>query len=380
MKFLIKYGLLPVLFLLGFAMTSDAFRFGFGVDISVIIVVACVFYYLFMYKTRIRGGLSYAWWLYLMVVPTVAITLLEGGNIQHMLSSTCALMLPFALEPFVPGNNKQTIRGFYLTFIVSTIVLLLYSNFGFLGNWNTNCIAYLIYLGIAGAAVILAENRKNIIVWFCLFYVFIQLMVTQSRNVMSALVVVILVVMFKKTLSKKLPYGIMCGSAIFYPVVFPIITKLIEGTDTYTILRWMLENIFDKEGVFSGRDALFPVAENILEKSLFNNILGFGNPMTEVLAVHNDYYMIRYAYGIVGTIIVAALLVMFFKKAYVLIQKGDNITFGCVAVIVGVLYQQATEGWFLATPITVLMAFAYMAIVIKRYRMSEGKRLKNENA
>ena len=134
MKFLIKYGLLPVLFLVGFAMSSDAFRFGFGVDISLIIVVSCVFYYLFMYKKRIRGGLSYSWWLYLMVVPTIAMTLLEGGNMQHMLSSTCALMLPFALEPFVPGNNKQTIRGFYLTFIVSTMVLLLYSNFGFLKN------------------------------------------------------------------------------------------------------------------------------------------------------------------------------------------------------------------------------------------------------
>lgn len=379
MKFLIKYGLLPVLYLMGFAMSSDAFRFGFGVDLSFVIVICFVFYYLFMYKHRIRGGASYSWWLYLLVVPTITMTMLEGGNMQYMLSSTCALMLPFALEPFVPGNDRQTIRGFYLTFIVSTMVLLLYSNFGFLRNWNTNCIAYLIYTGIAGAAVILAENRKNIAVWVCLFYVFIQLMVTQSRNVISALVIVILLVMFKKTFSKRTPYRIMCGVAILYPVIFPIITKQIAGTITYTTLRQILESFFDKEGVFSGRDGLFPAAEIILEKSMFNNVLGFGNPMTEVLAVHNDYYMIRYAYGIIGTIIIGVLLGAFFKKAYALIQKGDNVTFGCVVVLIGVLYQQASEGWFFASPLVILMAFVYMAIVIKRYRMSEGKHLKNEN-
>ncbi len=380
MNFLIKYGLLPVLFLLGFAMSSDAFRFGFGVDIPMIIVIACVFYYLFIYKKRIRGGMAYSWWIYLMVVPTIAMTMLEGGNIQYMLVSTCALLLPFALEPFVPGNNKQTIRGFYLTFIVSTMVLLLYANFGFLSNWNTNCIAYLIYLGVAGAAVILSENRKNVVVWICLFYVFIQLMVTQSRNVISALIIVILLVLFKKTFSKKGPYTAACTFAIAYPVLFPIITKQVAGTSTYTFLRQFMESFFDKEGIFSGRDGLFPIAESIIERDLFNNILGFGNPMTEILSVHNDYYMIRYAYGIIGTVIICALLITFFKNAYVLIKKGDNITFGCTAVIIGILYQQASEGWFLGTPLIVLMAFVYMAIVIKRYRMSEGTHLKNENA
>lgn len=380
MNFLIKYGLLPILFLMCYAMGSDAFRFAFGIDLSMLLVIAFDVYYLFMYKNRIRGGLSYSWWLYLLVVPTVAMTILEGGDMQQMLCSTCCLMLPFALEPFVPGNDKQILRGFFLTFVVSAIILLLYSNFGFLSNWNTNCIAYLTYMGIAGAAVILSENRKNVVVWVFLGYTFIQLMVTQSRNVMSALVIVILLVMFKKTISKKIPYTVISILSVLYPALFPIIiTKVSKGTPLYTFIRSITEDSFDKNSVFSGRDAIFPVAEEILEASPFNNILGFGNPMTKVLAVHNDYYMIRYAYGIIGTIIIAALLFAFFKNAYTLIQKGDNITFGCVAVIVGVLFQQASEGWFLATPLVVLMAFVYMAIVIKRYRMSEGKHLKNEN-
>lgn len=380
MKFFIKYGLLPILYLLGIAMSSDAFRFGFGVDLSFLIVTGFTVYYLFMYKKRIRGGTSYSWWLYLLVVPGIAMVILSGAGFEKMLCATFALMLPFSLEPFVPGNDKQTISGFYLTFIVSTLILLMYSNMGFLGNWNPNCIAYLIYLGIAGAAIILSENRKNIVVWVLLAYVFIQLLVTQSRNVMSALIIVFLLVMFKKVFSRKIPYMLIACFGVLYPVIFPTLaTRISNQSPLYTFIKTITESTFDKNAVFSGRNALYPEAERILSSYSFNNIFGFGRPMTDVLAVHNDYYMIRYAYGIIGTIIIGALLFMFFKKAYVLIQKGDNITFGCVAVIIGILFQQASEGWFLATPLVVLMAFVYMAIVIKRYRMSEGKHLKNEN-
>lgn len=381
MKFLLKYGLLPVFLLMSIAMGSGSFRrgFGFGIDLSILIVVGFVFYYLFMYKNRIRGGLSYAWWLYLLVVPTISMAILEGGDIQGMLCCTCALMFPFALEPFVPGNDRQTIRGFYLTFILSTMLLFLYSNVGLLGNWNKNCIAYLMFLGIAGAAIILANNRKNLLVWVLLAYVCIQLLVTQSRNVMIALVMVILLVMLKKVFSKKIPYMAISAFGITYPAIFPwLAVNIPNDSPLYSFVKTISEENFDKSSVFSGRNALYPIAEQLLDSSVFNKVLGFGNPMTNVLAVHNGYYMIRYAYGIVGTIIITALLIMFFKKAYVLIRKGDNITFGCVAVVIGILFQQGSEGWFLATPLVVLMAFVYMAIVVKRYRISEGKHLKNE--
>ena len=379
MKFLIKYGLLPVLFLMGFAMSSDKFRFGFPIDLTFTITVAFVFYYLFMYKKRIRGGLSYAWWLYLLVIPSIGMPILTGGNMRDMVYATLILMLPFALEPFVPGNDKQTIRGFYLTFIVSTIILLMYSNMGILSNWNTNCIAYLIYLGVAGAAVILSENRKNIIVWVLLAYVFLQLLVTQSRNVMSALVVVIVLVLFKKTVSKKWVYRVMYSVFLAYPVFFPVLSLNASGTKLYNVLLEITTDVFDKNSVFSGRTVLYEAAERLTSQYDLRGFLGFGEPMTDALAVHNDYYMIRYAYGIIGLAIIVILLVTFFEKAYVLINKGDNIAFGCVVVTLGIIFQQASEGWFLASPLPVLMAFVYMAIVIKRYRMSEGKHLKNEN-
>ncbi len=377
MKFLIRYGLLPILFLMSFALSSDAFRFRFGIDLSFVTVAVIVLYYLFGYKKRLRGGLMYSWWLYLLVVPSIAMTILEGGRLEHTIYSTFILMLPFALEPYVPGNDKQTIKGMYLTFIVSVVLLLMYSNLGFLSSWNPNNIAYLLYLGVASSVVVLADNRKNVVVWVLLAYVFVQLLVTQSRNVMTSLIIIVVAVLLKKSISRRMAYRIVYGFFLLYPAIFPKLSIVAGGTEFYKIIKEITMDVFDKSSVLSGRDIIFREAERLLNTSLFNYVLGFGNSVTNVLAVHNGYYALRYAYGIMGTLVIAGLFVYFFEKAYVLVKKGDSITYGCVVIIWGILFQQASEGWFIGTPLVALMSFVYMAIVIKRFRIKEGNRLKD---
>ncbi len=371
MRFFWRCGLLPMLFLLSYAMSSDAFRFAFGVDLSFVIVLLFDLFYLFAYKYRIKGGINYSWWLYLLVIPALSISLFMGGDVIKMVFTTLALLLPFALEPFVPSNNKTIIVGMYFTFGISLIILILYSNFNFLGNWNPNCIAYLSYLGIAGAIVILSCNKKNIILWAVLGFAFLQLLLTQSRNAMSALALVVLLLIFKELVSKKLIYRLVYGFALLYPSIFPALAMHASNTKIYSYLKMITADVFDKSSVFSGRNVLFQETERILESSLFNNIFGFGNTVNAVISAHNDYYCLRYAYGIVGTIIIAGLLVLFFEKAYTLIRKGDNIVYGCTIVIVGILFQQASEGWFVGVPLIILMSFVYMAIVIKRVREYE---------
>ncbi len=380
MKFLLKYGLLPIFLLMSFAMSSGSLRtgFGFGIDLSTLIVMGFVFYYLFMYKNRIRGGAAYFWWFYLLVVPTIVMSMLQNGRTDMMLCCTFALMLPFALEPFVPGRDKHIIRGFYLTYVVSAIIMLLYLNLGFLRYWNTNCMAYLLFLGMAGVVTKLSLDRRNLVIWLMLLYAFLQLMLLRSRNVIFALMVVVVLVLFEKTFSKRIPYTIICAFSLLYPAVFPRISYMLRGTDIYRFVSRITSEYFSKQSVLSGRDELFYEAERLLESSFIKNLFGFGSPISQTLSAHNDYYSIRYAYGIIGTIIIAILLIKFFKIAYVLIQRGDKITFGCVAVIIGILIQQASEGWLFGSNIVVLLAFVYMAIVIKRYRISERKRLKNE--
>lgn len=371
MRFFWRCWLLPMLFLLSYAMSSDAFRFAFGVDLSFIIVLLFVLFYLFAYKYRIKGGINYSWWLYLLVIPTLSISLFMGDDVVKMIFTTFALLLPFALEPFVPSNDKTIIVGMYFTFGISLIILILYSNFNFLGNWNPNCIAYLSYLGIAGAVVILSCNKKNIILWAVLGFAFLQLLLTQSRNAMSALALVVLLLIFKELVSKKLIYRVVYGFAILYPSIFPALAMHASNTKIYSYLKMITADVFDKSSVFSGRNVLFQETERILESSLFNNIFGFGNTVNAFISAHNDFYCIRFAYGIIGTIIIAGLLVLFFEKAYTLIRKGDNIVYGCTIVFVGILFQQASEGWFIAVPLIILMSFVYMAIVIKRIREYE---------
>ena len=371
MRFFWRCGLLPMLFLISYAMSSDAFRFAFGVDLSFIIVLVFVLFYLFAYKYRIKGGINYSWWLYLLVIPTLSISLFMGGDVVKMIFTTFALLLPFALEPFVPSNDKAIIVGMYFTFGISLIILILYSNFNFLGNWNPNCIAYLSYLGIAGAVVILSCNKKNIILWAVLCFAFLQLLLTQSRNAMSALALVVLLLIFKELVSKKLIYRVVYGFAILYPSIFPALAMHASNTKIYSYLKMITADVFDKSSVFSGRNVLFQETERILESSLFNNIFGFGNTVNAYISAHNDFYCIRFAYGIIGTIIIAGLLILFFEKAYTLIRKGDNIVYGCTIVVVGILFQQASEGWFIAVPLIILMSFVYMAIVIKRIREYE---------
>ena len=371
MRFFWRCGLLPMLFLLSYALSSDAFRFAFGVDLSFIIVLLFVLFYLFAYKYRIKGGINYSWWLYLLVIPTLSISLFMGGDVVKMIFTTFALLLPFALEPFVPSNDKAIIVGMYFTFGISLMILILYSNFNFLGNWNPNCIAYLSYLGIAGAVVILSCNKKNIILWAVLGFAFLQLLLTQSRNAMSALVLVVLLLIFKELVSKKLIYRVVYGFAILYPSIFPALAMHASNTKIYSYLKMITADVFDKSSVFSGRNILFQETERILESSLFNNIFGFGNTVNAFISAHNDFYCIRFAYGIIGTIIIAGLLILFFEKAYTLIRKGDNIVYGCTIVVVGILFQQASEGWFIAVPLIILMSFVYMAIVIKRIREYE---------
>ncbi len=371
MRFFWRCGLLPMLFLISYAMSSDAFRFAFGVDLSFIIVLLFDLFYLFAYKYRIKGGINYSWWLYLLIIPALSISLFMGGDVIKMVFTTFALLLPFALEPFVPSNDKTIIVGMYFTFGISLIILILYSNFNFLGNWNPNCIAYLSYLGIAGAVVILSCNKRNILLWAALGFAFVQLLLTQSRNAMSALVLITLLLLFKEIASKRLLYRLVYGFAILYPSIFPALAMHASNTKIYSYLKLITADVFDKSSVFSGRNVLFQETERILGSSLFNNIFGFGNTVNAVISAHNDYYCLRYAYGIVGTIIVAGLMVFFFEKAYTLIRKGDNIVYGCTIVIVGILFQQASEGWFVGVPLIILMSFVYMAIVIKRVREYE---------
>lgn len=370
--------LLPMLYLLSFIFCSAFARFSLGIDLSFLFIIIIIAYYFLFYKKNISNAQFYLWWIYLLLVPVLMMTIAKEGDLGNMLQCVLIFLLPIVLEPFVPEDNETIIIGLYFVVGLSLLVLFLYANFGFLKNWNTNCMGYLLFLGASALTILLAENRKNIFLWVLYSYSFIQLLVTDSRNVSLSILITIILLLLKTPISNKTVYRIVYIFAILYPVFFPMIGQQLVGTDIYKFLEKITKDVYDKGqgGIFSGRLGIFAGAEKIISESWFHYLFGYGKTMVSFYASHNDYYLLHYTFGLVGTLIIAGMLVYFFEKTYVLIQNGDNIAYGCFAIMISVLIQQASEGWFLATFLLTLMPFVYMAIVIKRYRKKERELLK----
>lgn len=369
---------LPILYLFSFILCSDAIRFKFGTDLSFWFIVAIIVYYFLFYKKGISNAQFYGWWIYLLLVPVLMMTIAQEGDIGHMLHCVLILLLPIVLEPFVPEDDETIVMGLYFVVGVSLLVLFLYANFGFLSNWNTNCMGYLLFLGSSALTILLSNNNKNILLWILYAYVFVQLLVTDSRNISIAVAVTMVLLLLKTPVSNKTVYRIVYIVALLYPVLFPLIGQELIGTDLYKLLEQITKDVYDKGqgGVFSGRLGIFAGAEKLISESWFHYLFGYGETMVSFYAAHNDYYLLHYTFGLIGTLIIAGMLIYFFEKTYVLIKDGDNIAYGCFAIMISVLFQQASEGWFLATFLVTLMPFVYMAIVIKRYRTNERGLLK----
>ena len=371
---------LPVLYLLSFIVCSDAVRFSFGMDLSFLFVLGIIFFYFAFYKNHISKASFYGWWIYLLIVPTLIMCLMKDGDMGHMIHCTLIMILPIVLEPFIPHDDKTISFGLYFVVGVSLLLLFLYANFGFLGNWNTNCMGYLLFLGFAALTVLLSKNRKNVWLWVFYAYAFVQLLVTGSRNISIAVIITALLVLLKGPISKKWVYRVVYTFAILYPLIFPWIATEMVGTALYEWLAEITETIYDKGqgGVFSGRPKLYLEAEKLIGESWVHYLFGYGKTMVSFYAAHNGYYVLHYTYGLIGTLVIVGALIYFFEKTFILINAGDSISYGCFAIMISVLFQQASEGWFLGTYLITLMPFVYMAIVIKRYRIYIQKR-KNEN-
>ena len=362
--------LLPVLYLLGFIVSSDAVRFKFGVDLSFWFVVMLIAYYFLFYKKSIKDTKFYVWWIYLFVVPTLLMTLLKEGDMDHMIYCVLILLLPIALEPFIPEDDKTIKAGLYFVVVVSLMLLFLYANFGFLSNWNKNSMGYLLFLGFSALTILLSCNRKSAWLWFFYAYAFVQLLVTESRNISMAIITTMLLVILKNTVSKKTVFRVVYIVALLYPAVFPLIAMELVGTPLYDFLAEITKDLYDKGqgGVFSGRIPIFEGAVVLIKKSPFHSLFGYGKTMVSFYAAHNGYYVLHYTFGLIGTLLIAGMLIFFFEKTRALVESGDSIAYGCFAIMISVLTQQASEGWFLASYLLVLMPFVYMAIIIKRYR------------
>lgn len=360
----------PFLFLMSIVVVSDFARFKFGIDLSFVFVVAVIFNYFVIYKGFIKELKYYLWWVYLIIIPTI-ISINVGGDVGNMINATCILLLPFALEPILPNEDKSFHIQIYLVWGLSVLLMFFYINFGFLKHWNTNVIGYLLFFGVSASALVLVKHKWNILLWLIYGYSVANVLQTDSRNVAIALIMLGVFILFEKLFSKKVLYRVSYIAAILYSPLSSAVMGFIENNEKlYQYLLQITIDSFQKYQLFSGRVQIFYGAQELIKQSLLGNIFGYGRTLVSFYAAHNGYYLLRYTYGMIGTIIIAIMLVIFFEIAFKLIAKGDKTSYACVCIIIATLFQQGSEGWFLGTYLLTLMPFVYMAIVIKKYRES----------
>ena len=187
-----------------------------------------------------------------------------------------------------------------------------------------------------------------------------------STTALSSVSETVILLLFRKFFSGKVVFRVIYIFAILLPAIFPTIATSMIDTPIYEFLEEITESVYDKGqgGLFSGRVEIFSEVQLIIAKVPFMSIFGYGQTMVSFFAAHNGYYLLHYTFGLIGTLVIAGALIYFFEINYKLIKSGDNVAFGCFAILISVLYQQSSEGWFLGSYLLTLMPFVYMAIVI----------------
>lgn len=297
---------------------------------------------------------------------------LGGGLIT--LFSIGILFVPLYIGNFLFGDRGIKIGG-GLTFLAGFAIIFLWSNFGFLANWNTNSLGYLAFFGIS-CGVLLFYSFKHFMVRtliiILLIYAGFMVQKTDSRNVTMAYVLLIILTVFNKVFDKKWIYRGIYIFSISYCYLFPKFSILFvnsndsKAVQLYQKIVLITQEYFNKEsGIFSGRINIWTRGFEMIHDTTWNFLFGHG-AMLNTLPAHNNYIPIVYSFGIVGAIAIAIILIMIFEKAYRLKVQGDKIAYGCATILIGTFVQLGAEGFLFAINTLTLMPFVFMGIILGR--------------
>lgn len=317
--------------------------------------------------------------MFFVVVAATYILLLVGNIFvsDYLVDQRTLFSLLTYCIPFVFTNkffNSWSEKGIKYSFLVSLILLTMWKNIGLFSAWNPNCIAYLFFGGINLYLFIPFHFKKyrrgtmgDIFYFMAFLYGIYLLFNTESRNVMIAEIVVVVMVVFKRIMTKKYIYSVVALIAIAYPALMVAFNELLLNNEKlFDVLLTISNEWFGKNTVFDGRLLL---QREALEAINVHPILGYGHmPNLDGLATHNNYLTMRYSIGVLGVLLCGVFLVVLFKKAYANFSgdSNDDISFVCISILVGFLIQLGAESFLFGNDLIVLMPYFFMGCIIYR--------------
>lgn len=380
LKEIINRSFLAIIFLFSFIIVSETVTvdfFNINLSFVILFLITSIGFLLrhVYFKEKIE---IYELLIGTTIIISIVMSIAKGNSlkdIERVIFAGLLLVLPRSLSYFIKFSYTNTIEAYKYLFFVSFSIFILWANFGFLKNWNSNSMAYLLYFGIGSVVICILNGKNNLIYWIsCIFSVF-SMLSTGGRGVLLSLLILIMLVVLKKFFCKKMIYRITYISCLLYPMIMTEIPKYIKSKiNLYESLLEISYKYFNKTQLFSGRDVLFEQGKNIINSSEIGFLIGYGKTMDKFFPAHNTYLIIMYLYGILGTLAILGMYIVYFEKAYVNIKRGDKITYGCVCILLGMFIQLATESYFIGISSITLMPFVYFAIILVRNNYFEREK------
>lgn len=351
---------LPFVFLLSFFVESDFGKSFFYVPFRYILYLILLFFFFINLKYIDKWFVT----IFVLLFSTSILGYIWSGQGIQILATNMLFILPFCLFSLNLFKNIR-ISSIY-TFAIAFFILLLWSFAGFLNRWNDNVIAYLLYFGLVSIFFVTGKSNKNkTLVIF--FYVASMIFVysTYSRNVLLAMLIVAIIIFFSRLFKKRVVYRLTYLFSIVYSFVSMHFSFFIlENEAIFHWLNYISQEYFG-QSVFSGRIYLLQYGLELIGESTVSFLFGHGHLIYDLkFAPHNNYIALTYAYGIIGAILTAIMLIVVFEKAYKQILKGDNNSYVCFAILVGTFFQLGAESYLYGNDILVLMPYVYIAYIV----------------
>ncbi len=319
---------------------------------------------------RIDGTLGA---LCLLVVMSTWLTGLFYGDLKSTLLITVPIIMPLYISTLniaYSGNND-----FMLAAVGAVIVTFLAIIWNLFGNFNSNTIGFVGFMGVSlGFPWIKSARFKVIPLTIVLFGILCAAM-SGSRNVaVTGLACICLLLLPDAILRKKSVFFLITGFVLAYTIFsadimawgfsIPAINDfLLEFTGRYSQKAWSMA---------ARVDYLRIIQSHIAERNILQQMFGTG---TLTIHGHNMFYQSVLEFGYLGTSLIYIMFFRIFKFGYVLIkEKHDRVAMGCAVALWGNFLLQGADVYLLGPESYAVVPQVLMGIILQRYSVYRYER------